>query len=41
MAKSEKNKTIDITVEQGKEYLDRCISLHNKTTIEIIIYNTI
>ena len=41
MAKSEKNKTIDITVEQGKEYLDRCISLHNKTTIENIIDKTI
>ena len=41
MAKSEKNKTIDITVEQGKEYLDKCISLHNKTTIENIIDKTI
>ena len=41
MAKSEKNKTIDITVEQGKEYLDRCISLHNKTTIENVIDKTI
>ena len=41
MAKSEKNKTIDITIEQGKEYLDRCISLHSKTTIENIIDKTI
>lgn len=41
MAKSEKNKTIDITIEQGKEYLDRCISLHSKTTIENVIDKTI
>ncbi len=41
MAKSEKNKTIDITVDQGKEYLDRCITLHNKTTLENIIDKTI
>ncbi len=41
MAKSEKNKTIDITVEQGKEYLDKCISLHNKTTIKNVIDKTI
>ncbi len=41
MAKSEKNKTIDITVEQGKKYLDKCISLHSKATLENIIDKTI
>lgn len=25
--KSERNKTIDITIEEGQEYLDKCLNL--------------
>ena len=39
--KSAKNKTIDISVEQGKKYLNRCIDLKEKTTINKIINKTI
>ena len=40
--KSTRNKTIDITVEEGKEYLERCITVHSKLhSIEKIINKTI
>lgn len=31
MARAERNKTIDTTVEQGREYLSRCVSAENVT----------
>lgn len=39
--KSERNKTIDISVEDGKEYLDKCISVTEPKTTEEIIDKTI
>ncbi len=39
--KSNKNKTIDIGLEEGKEYLERCISVKRKTTLESIVNKTI
>lgn len=39
--KSERNKTIDITIEEGKEYLDKCIKLDCKTELSQILDKTI
>ena len=39
--KSSRNKTIDTTVEQGKEYLARCISANNIQSVETVIDKTI
>lgn len=39
--KSSRNKTIDTTVEQGKEYLARCISVNAVQVIETIVDKTI
>ncbi len=39
--KAGRNKTIDITVEEGKEYLERCISLSQKSEISSVIDKTI
>lgn len=41
MAKAERNKTIDITIEEGRKYLDRCISINRKTTLEQVLDKTI
>ena len=39
--KAERNKTIDISVEEGKEYLERCITVSEKTSINEVIDKTI
>lgn len=39
--KAGKNKTIDITVEEGQQYLDRCITVDSLVTIDSIIDKTI
>lgn len=39
--KADRNKTIDISVEDGKEYLSRCISLKRKAKPEEIVNKTI
>ncbi|MBQ7875280.1 MAG: site-specific DNA-methyltransferase [Oscillospiraceae bacterium] len=39
--KAERNKTIDITVEEGREYLERCITAENKKTVNEILDKTI
>lgn len=39
--KSERNKTIDISVEEGKQYLEKCISITEPTNIKKIINKTI
>lgn len=39
--KSLRNKTIDTTVEQGKEYLARCVSVNNKQLFEAVVDRTI
>ncbi len=39
--KSSRNKTIDTTVEQGKEYIARCISVNTVQTVEAVIDKTI
>ncbi len=39
--KANRNKTIDISVEEGKEYLNRCISLDSPADISEIIDKTI
>ena len=39
--KSERNKTIVITIEEGKEYLDKCIKLDCKTELSQILDKTI
>lgn len=41
MAKSEKNKTIDITIEEGREYLDRCVAINDMATLEQVLDKTI
>ena len=40
-AKSLRNKTIDTTVEQGKEYLARCISVNTAQTVGAVVDKTI
>lgn len=39
--KAERNKTIDITVEEGKTYLDRCITVSQKAEVSSILDKTI
>ncbi|MBQ3021980.1 MAG: site-specific DNA-methyltransferase [Clostridia bacterium] len=39
--KADRNKTIDITVEEGKVFLDKCISVERKISLEDIINKTI
>lgn len=39
--KSERNKTIDITKENGKIYLEKCISINKKAKIEDVLNKTI
>jgi len=39
--KSERNKTIDLTIEEGKSYLDRCIKIDSKAKAKDIIDKTI
>ena len=39
--KSERNKTIDISVEDGASYLERCITITEPTTVDTIIDKTI
>ncbi len=39
--KAERNKTIDITVEEGREYLDKCISVSDSIDVSNIIDKTI
>lgn len=41
MAKAARNKTIDITVENGKKYLSRCISLNSPAALDDILDKTI
>ena len=35
--KSKLNKTIDLTIEEGKVYLDRCIKINSRTDVESIL----
>lgn len=39
--KAERNKTIDITVEDGKKYLERCISISDKKSLNEVLDKTI
>ena len=39
--KSERNKTIDISVEDGKNYLERCLKITQKASIEEITNKTL
>lgn len=39
--KAARNKTIDMSIEEGKQYLDRCISISEPTGIEAILNKTI
>lgn len=39
--KAERNKTIDITVEEGKKYLENCIAVDEKKTVGEILDKTI
>ena len=39
--KADRNKTIDISIEEGKIYLDRCVSIQSKTFLDEIINKTI
>ncbi len=39
--KAERNKTIDITVEEGKKYLEKCISVTQKTETSSVLDKTI
>lgn len=39
--KAERNKTIDITVEEGKKYLENCIAVYEKKTVGEILDKTI
>lgn len=39
--KAERNKTIDITIEEGQHYLDKCVSISNPTEVSKIIDKTI
>lgn len=39
--KADRNKTIDITVEEGKEYLERCITVSEKATLNTVLDKTI
>ncbi len=39
--KAERNKTIDITVEEGKQYLEKCISVSEKSELHTVMDKTI
>lgn len=39
--KAGRNKTIDLSVEEGKSYLDRCISISKPTDLQSVINKTI
>lgn len=39
--KSERNKTIDLTVEAGREYLERCVSVTEKAALSDVLDKTI
>ena len=39
--KSERNKTIDLSIEEGQCYLDRCIKITEKSSLEQILNKTI
>lgn len=39
--KADRNRTIDITVEEGKEYLERCISVSKEKTLNEVLDKTI
>ena len=39
--KSERNKTIDLSVDEGRVYLDRCIRIHEKPSLDDIMDKTI
>lgn len=39
--KADRNKTIDMTVEEGREYLERCITVSEKVTLDIVLDRTI
>ena len=39
--KSDRNKTIDITVDEGREYLDKCIRIDSKQSLEGVVDKTI
>jgi site-specific DNA-methyltransferase (adenine-specific) len=41
MTKGKRNKTIDITVEEGKDYLDKCISISEEKPVEEVLDKTI
>lgn len=39
--KADRNKTIDMTVEEGREYLERCITVSEKVTLDTVLDRTI
>lgn len=39
--KADRNKTIDMTVEEGKKYLERCIRISSKASLEQVLDKTI
>lgn len=39
--KTERNKTIDISVGEGQQYLARCLSIHEKAALADILDRTI
>ena len=39
--KADRNKTIDMTVEEGREYLERCITISEKVTLGTVLDKTI
>ena len=39
--KSERNKTIDLSVEDGRVYLEKCVTINEKTSLSSIINKTI
>ena len=39
--KSERNKTIDLTVEAGREYLERCVSVTERAALSDVLDKTI
>ena len=39
--KADRNKTIDMTVEEGREYLERCITISEKVTLGTVLNKTI
>lgn len=41
MLKSPKNKTIDISVEEGKQYLERCIAVTEPVQLSTVLNKTI